>query len=97
VEIWSQQAHDRLVRAPQVGREESPMNSIPPSESRTGELTRPRSGACVVTINKRDGVVAVTLSEVDPPNLPDGNYKLTVKGEPPSHWQRDKNGWARLK
>jgi hypothetical protein len=72
------------------------MSNIPTTEHRNGELTGPRSAKCTVTINRREGVVTVTINDVEPRAPPDGHYTLTVKGEPTSKWKRDRYGWERL-
>ena len=65
-------------------------------EHRRGQLSGgARMAECDVTVNNRAGVLTLAINHVRPP-LPDGNYTLTVDGQPPTQWKRDKNGWTRL-
>ena len=73
------------------------MASIPTSERREGELAGPVTVKCIVTINRREGVATMTISEIDRPRVPDGDYTLAVEGEPKSHWRRDRDGWSHLR
>jgi len=36
------------------------------------------------------------INNVDPRGIADGDYTLTVKGQPRSLWEHDKYGWKRL-
>lgn len=72
------------------------MSGAETTRRREGELTGPRQAKCVVTIIKRGGVETLAINEVEPRGIADGNYTLTVKGEPTTRWQRDHDGWKRL-
>jgi hypothetical protein len=49
-----------------------------------------KAADCTVTISKMDGVESSrTITDVSP-RVPDGNYTLTVAGEPSAtRWRRD--------
>ncbi len=66
------------------------------TKRREGELTGPRRAKCVVTITKRDSVETLAINDVEPRGIADGNYTLTVKGEPTTRWKRDHDGWKRF-
>ena len=72
------------------------MSSAQTTKRREGELTGPRKAKCVVTITKRDTVEALAINGVEPRGIADGNYTLTVRGEPTTRWSRDYDGWRRL-
>jgi hypothetical protein len=38
----------------------------------------------------------LAIKELEPRWIADGDYTLTVKGEPTSQWRRDRDGWKRL-
>ncbi len=73
------------------------MNSLREVKLRDGELRGPREATCIVTITKKDGVETLAIKGVEPRGIVDGNYTLTVKGEPRSVWSRDHDGWKRLR
>ena len=66
------------------------------TKRRGGELKGPRQAKCTVTITKRNGVETLAINDVEPRGIADGNYTLTVIGEPTSRWTRDNDGWKRL-
>jgi hypothetical protein len=66
------------------------------SERKIAELNGPRAAECVVTVTKKEGVASLAISGVVPQGPPDGEYKATVEGKPPSRWRRNRDGWARL-
>lgn len=66
------------------------------TKRRDGELTGPRQAKCIVTLTKRDGVETLAINDVAPRGIADGDYTLTMKGEPTSRWKRDHDGWRRL-
>jgi hypothetical protein len=72
------------------------MNSIQGMKRRDGELKGPRQAKCLVTITKKDGVETLVINDVEPRGIADGDYTLTVKGEPTTRWSRDHDGWKRL-
>ena len=72
------------------------MIDISTTEHRSGDLTGPRPAKCTVTMNRKEGVVTVTINDVEPRAPPDGTYTLAVKGVPTSKWKRDRHGWERL-
>jgi hypothetical protein len=61
-----------------------------------GELTGADKAKCTVTLNKWEGVVTLAIKELEPRWIADGDYTLTVQGEPTSRWKRDRDGWTRL-
>jgi hypothetical protein len=66
-------------------------------ERRKGKLTGHQVADCTVTVSRRDGVESSRAITDVLPRVPDGDYKLTVEGEPsPSLWRKDKNGWTLL-
>jgi hypothetical protein len=75
---------------------ESVMSGDETTKRREGELTGPRRAKCIVTITKRGSVETLAINEVEPRGIADGNYTLTVKGEPTTRWKRDCDGWKRL-
>jgi hypothetical protein len=50
---------------------------------------------CDVMVNKQNAVTTIFISDVHS-LLPDGEYTLTVLGEPSSQWRRSKGVWERL-
>jgi hypothetical protein len=72
------------------------MSSLHATKHCGGELRGPRQARCIVTITKIDGVEILAINDVAPRGIADGNYTLTVKGEPQSRWTRDRDGWRRL-
>jgi hypothetical protein len=50
---------------------------------------------CAVMINKLNAVTTMNIYDF-PPTLPDGEYTLTVPGEPSSQWRLTKRHWERL-
>ena len=72
------------------------MSGAQTRKRRAGELAGPRQANCVVTITKTDSVETLAINEVEPRGIADGNYTLTVKGEPTTRWKRDHDGWKRL-
>jgi hypothetical protein len=72
------------------------MSSTQTTRRRDGELRGPRQAKCIVTITKRDGVETLSINDVEPRGIVDGNYTLTVSGEVTSRWKRDYDGWQRL-
>ena len=62
----------------------------------SGELTGARHAKCRVTINKWEGVVTFAINDLEPRWIADGDYTLTVTGEPTSQWRRDRDSWKRL-
>jgi hypothetical protein len=72
------------------------MSSAPTMEHRRGQLKgRVHSAECNVTVHNRNGVLNLAIKKVNP-RLPEGNYTLTVEGQPPTQWKRDRDGWTRL-
>ena len=61
-----------------------------------GELIGASQAKCIVTINKWAGVLTLAINDLEPRWIADGDYTLTVKGEPTSQWRRDRDGWKRL-
>jgi hypothetical protein len=54
-----------------------------------------RKADCDVTINKLNAVTIILIDDVHS-LLPDGEYTLTVSGEPSSQWRRINRRWERL-
>jgi hypothetical protein len=50
---------------------------------------------CNVTINKLKAVTTIVIDQIHS-LLPDGEYTLTVSGEPSSQWRQSKRRWKRL-
>jgi hypothetical protein len=72
------------------------MSSDPTTEYRKGQLKRGvRVAECNVTVHNRNGVLTLEIRNVNP-RLPEGNYTLTVDGQPPTEWKRDRDGWSCL-
>jgi ABC-type Fe3+-citrate transport system substrate-binding protein len=72
------------------------MSGAETTKRREGELTGPRQAKCIVTITRRGSVETLAINDVEPRGIADGNYTLTVKGEPVTRWKRDHDGWERL-
>jgi hypothetical protein len=65
-------------------------------EHRRGQLKRGvRVASCNVTVHNRNGCLTLAIKDVNP-RLPEGNYTLTVDGQPPTPWKSDRDGWTRL-
>jgi hypothetical protein len=72
------------------------MIGAPTMEHRRGQLKGgARSAECKVTVYNMNGVLTLAIKDVNP-RLPEGNYTLTVDGQPPTQWKRDRDGWTRL-
>jgi hypothetical protein len=84
------------VIASQSEREES-MSSVQTTKRRAGELTGPRQAKCVVTITNKGGVETLAIDNVQPRWIADGDYTLIVEDEPTTRWNRDYDGWKRLR
>jgi hypothetical protein len=73
------------------------MSSAQTTKRHAGELTGTRQAKCFVRISKKDGVKTFAIDHVEPHGIVDRDYTLTVEGEPTTRWNRDYDGWKRLK
>jgi hypothetical protein len=60
------------------------MTSNHTMKRREGELRGPRQAKCIATITERFGLETLSINDVEPRGIADGNYTLTVSGEPTS-------------